>query len=325
MAEASPARELDQQHLARAAEWFAVLRDTASDEQRHAWQAWRDADPAHAAAWQRVEAINARFLGLAGQVDRGAATLAIDGVRGSRTSRRRGLKLLGALGVSCAVGTLAWRTDAWQDWSSDAHTAFGERRDLRLPDGSTLALNTDTAVRVAYGPDLRRVELLRGEVLVDIAADAALRPWQILTGDGTATSRGGRFSAWKDEAACHIAVFAGDVALRCAGSGLARDLAAGQQARFDRNAIGAPQAAPETLTAWRRGLYVADGLTLEEVSRDLSRHRHGLITCSPEVAALRVVGTFPLDDEPQLWRALARALPIKVSTPLPWWTRIDAA
>ncbi|WP_431047876.1 FecR domain-containing protein [Roseateles sp. L2-2] len=338
MAEASPARgtpdrdidhdvdrDRNQQHLTQAAEWFAVLQDSASDEDHRAWRAWRDADPAHAAAWQRVEAINSRFLSLAGQVDRRAAASAIDTVRSAGASRRRSLKLLGVLGLSCSVGVLTWRAAPWQDLIADAHTGVGERREFRLPDGTILHLNTDTAVQVAYGTDERRVELLRGEVLVKTGPDAAGRPWRLTTAEGTLEARGTRFSVWRDDADCRLAVFDGEVAVRCAGTGAQRVVAAGQQARFDRSAVGEVRTAPATLSAWVRGLYVAEGLSLAEVSRDLARHRRGLITCDERVAALRVVGTFPLDDDPQLWRALTRALPIKVSSPLPWWTRIEAA
>ena len=332
MPEATPARgdlDSDQQHLTQAAEWFAVLQDSASDEDHRAWRAWRDADPAHAAAWQRVEAVNTRFLALAGQVDRQAAASAIGTVHGARAGRRRSLKLLGVLGLSCTVGALTWRAAPWQDLIADAHTGVGERRALRLPDGTMLHLNTDTAVRVAYTADERRVELLRGEVLVETAgnraAGAASGPWRLTTSDGTLEARGTRFSVWRDEADCRLAVFEGDVAVRCAGSGALRVVGAGQQARFDRQSIGDVRAAPDTMSAWVRGLYVADGLSLADVSRDLARHRRGLITCDERVAALRVVGTFPLDDDAQLWRALTRALPIRVSSPLPWWTRIEAA
>jgi transmembrane sensor len=325
MAEATPLRDLDQQHLTQAAEWFALLQDSASDEQHRAWLAWRDADPAHAAAWQRVEAINTRFLNLAGQVDRHAAASAIGAVHGARAGRRRGLKLLGALGITCSVGLLTWRTAPWQNLIADAHTGVGERRDIRLPDGTKLHLNTDTAVRVAYVADERSVELLRGEVLVETTADAASRPWRLVMPEGTLETHGTRFSAWRDEQDCRLAVFEGDVSVRCAGSGVQRVVAAGQQARFDRLAVGDTRIAPESLSAWVRGLYVAQGLTLAEVSHDLARHRRGLITCDERVAALRVVGTFPLDDDQQLWRALTRALPIRVSSPLPWWTRIESA
>ena len=321
MPEAAPARELDDRHLAQAAEWFAILQSRPDEDQRRAWQTWRDADPGHAAAWQRVEAIHGRFHDLAARVDRGAAASALNALRVERPDRRRGLKLLGVIGLAGSAGYLGWRTEPWQDWTADAHTAVGERGEFRLADGTRLQLNTDTAVRAAAAG--LGAELLRGEVLVDVSAGAGRSPWRLTMPEGAVDTRGARFSAWRSGTSCEVAVFEGAVEVRSARSGASGAIAAGQRARFDRDLIGALSAAPATLAAWVRALYVADGTPLGQMSRDLARHRRGLISCDERVAALRVVGTFPLDDDAQLWRALMRALPVRVSNPLPGWTRIE--
>ncbi len=47
-------------------------------------------------------------------------------------------------------------------WRADLQTSVGEHKRLSLADGSTLQLNTDSAVNVDLGA--RRVTLVRGEM-----------------------------------------------------------------------------------------------------------------------------------------------------------------
>lgn len=61
-------------------------------------------------------------------------------------------------------------------------TAVGEQRDVMLVDGSTLHVNTDTALTVTLGGKERSVQLDKGEVLFDVTYDAA-RPFDISAGD----------------------------------------------------------------------------------------------------------------------------------------------
>ncbi|OWQ85674.1 hypothetical protein CDN99_21575 [Roseateles aquatilis] len=311
--------------LARAAEWFALLAGSPTPDDRRDWQRWIDADPSHAAAWQRVEALNARLRQLDEQVDRGAASRALQAMQTRRPARRRGLKLLGAMGVLGATGWLTMRTEPWQNWIADAHTATGERRDLVLADGTRLWLDTDTAVQVRYDETERRVRLLRGEVLVETGHDPAGRPWLLALAEGELRPMGTRFSVRRDDGQCRLAVFSGRVDVRPTAAPSGRVLAPGELVRFTRDGLGDTAVAAPTLDAWTRGMLVADGLPLAAVCRELRRYQHAVISCADEVASLRVVGAFPLDAPERTFDALTRTLPVRVTRPLPWWIRIEPA
>src|SRR3569623_1119956 len=60
---------------------------------------------------------------------------------------------------------------AWQDWHSDSHTAVGTVSSQHLADGSTLLLDIDSAVALPCAPDRCDVELLRGDLAVEVAKD----------------------------------------------------------------------------------------------------------------------------------------------------------
>ena len=55
--------------------------------------------------------------------------------------------------------------------TADYHTAVGEQRMVTLEDGSTIQLNTDTAVNVTFSDDNRDIRLLQGEAAFTVARD----------------------------------------------------------------------------------------------------------------------------------------------------------
>jgi len=65
-------------------------------------------------------------------------------------------------------------------------------------------------------------------------------------------------------------------------------------------------------------------MSLGEVVKELRRYRNGYLGIAPEVAHLRVFGSFPLRDTDNTLSMLASALPIRIQRTLPWWVSIEA-
>lgn len=314
--------------LQQAAEWFAVLHDTAvSDADRRRWQSWLDAGPRQRAAWHRVESISGEFRALSGlparrALERGKATA------GRRRSVLRALALLPVAGIA---GWMASRHLPWQGWVAAHRTDTGERRELVLADGSRLWLNTATALDVDFSPSLRRIVLYKGEVLVTSGHDDAspLTPFRPLVVDvpqGRLTALGTRFAVRHEEGgAVRLAVFEGAVASRPSEGGESLTLVAGQQARLFADRVEAPEPVAGYAEDWTRGMLVADGMRLGDFIAELARYRPGYLGCAPEVADLRIVGAYPLADTERILSALQATLPVRVRRPTPWWTVVEAA
>jgi len=56
---------------------------------------------------------------------------------------------------------------------------------------------------------------------------------------------------------------------------------------------------------------------------ELSRYRRGYLGCAPEIADLRIVGTYSTTDTTQALATLEATLPLRVRTPMPWWTVLE--
>ncbi|MFT3817272.1 MAG: FecR domain-containing protein [Rubrivivax sp.] len=327
MADADPASAPGGDILQQAAEWFAVLGGAPAEAERRAWQRWLQADPRHAAAWRRVEALNRRFDRVGAGVQHQAARQALDEVQ-RKANRRRALKGLAGLGLGGGAAWLAIERQPWQPWLADASTAVGEQRELRLADGTRLWLNTDTAIGLRDDAPERRLRLLRGELMVQTAqvgGQPGAGPWRLDAAGASLTPRGTRFSARLLGAEGLLSVFDGAVELTSPRLAAPQVLHAGRQARFSAAGLASAAALEPGADGWTRGLLMVEGWTLARLCDELDRYQPGWISCAGDVAALRLVGVFPLADREQIYRVLERTLPVRVQRPVPGWVRIVAA
>ncbi|MBZ8142576.1 hypothetical protein CLD22_22080 [Rubrivivax gelatinosus] len=311
----------------RAVAWWVDLQSEDADEAlRRRWQRWLARDEVHRRAWARLEAVGARLngrvhQGLAGVP--GASALVQVALAEAAPSRRRAL---GAALLVVLAGGAAWELHgdpAVQARLADLGTGVGERRRLVLADGTRLALNSGSAVDLRYGAAERRLVLRRGEILVETAPDPARRPFVVQTGAGELRPLGTRFRVRDRGDEFELAVHEGAVELRPA-TGAARVLAAGEQARFDTAGVGPRQAADADAAAWVDGMLVASGLRLDEFLAELGRHRRGRLDCAPEVAALRVSGSYPLADVDRVLATLPAVLPVTAVWRTRWWLTLHA-
>lgn len=318
--------------LAQAAEWYALLQSgQASPAERDRWTAWLASGPEAQAAWARVETVTRRFS-LPPDL-RLPADAALD--RGARRplGRRQALKLL-ALGG--AGGLAAWAAvpasparRAWVAMSSDHHSAPGQIRELTLADGSRIWLDSDSAIDVNDGDDLRVLRVRRGDLLVQTAPDLRTppRPFVVETAHGRLRALGTRFSVRTGaDGATQLDVFEGRVAVRPAEAGGGEPVVdAGRQVRFDRHVVRSTATADPAREAWTRGVLLARDQPLAAFVQELGRYHPGLLTCDPAVAELRVIGGFPLHDTGRALAMLEAALPVRVRRRVSWWTAIGPA
>ncbi|VWC68858.1 FecR domain-containing protein [Burkholderia lata] len=327
---AEPGVQADFESLEQAANWYARLHaDGESGEHRHAWAQWLAERPEHRRAWAHVEAVSRRFEPLRGESagERNAAAAAVHVSATRAASRRHVLGSLAALAGTGLAGWFAWRFTPLADrviaWRSDYRTGIGERRDVRLADGTRVWLNTDSAFDVHFDDTKRVLTLTMGEILIDTARDSQGRRFFVDTPGGRLQALGTRFTVRQCGTHTLLAVFNGRVEIRNL-AGHVEIVPAGQQRRFTADTIDAPERADPAREAWSRGVLLADNVTLDTLIAELDRYQHGHIGVDPSVAGIRVVGRFPADNPDQMLAMLERDLPVRVRRTLPWWVTIEA-
>jgi len=310
--------------VARSAiQWWLRQQEAGGEmpePQRRAWQAWRTADPLHEQAWQKIAAVNQRLAGLAAPQQAAIARAAL-APRGP--ARRRAAQTLAVLAFGAGVAWQVEQRAPWRSWVADVRTARGERRRLVLEDGTQLVLNGASALDIDYGEPVRRLRLLEGEVLITTAPDRRqpARPFIVQTAAGQAQALGTRFAmralagggTW-------VGVFQGAVRLTPRDAAAAAlVLPAGRRATLQAQGVSAPAAVHEDSTAWTDGMLVARGMPLADMLAALQPYSAARLVCAPEVAQVRVSGTYPLDDVPRVLAALGALPGLRVRTLARWW------
>ncbi|HEX8609681.1 MAG TPA: FecR family protein [Telluria sp.] len=331
MAALDPARAVPAAVARQAVEWLVELQsDDAGDV--HAAQAalgqWRAAHPEHERAWQHIAAVNARWRGATAAAPLAHAVLLDAPPAPARPlPRRTAAKTLAA--VLCAGGGawLAQRHAPWREWSADARTGTGQRRTIALADGSTVALNSGSAVDVRFSATERRLRLLGGDILVSTGKDPGARPFIVDTAEGELRPLGTRFAVRQQAGASRVDVFEGAVAIRPRNATPAPPhvLRAGQRASFGGDAVTARQAADNDSVAWADDMLVASGMRLADFLAELGRHRPGRLGCDDAVADLRVSGSYPLADTGRILDTLRTTLPVEIHFLTRYWVTVRPA
>lgn len=310
---------LDFVTLEAAARWYVDLRsDSPNEALREAHRHWLERDPRHLQAWERLGRLQGRLEQISPAVAR--STLAA-----ARAKRRDVLKVLSLLIASGAAGTLAWNTTALPTLMADQRTGTGERRRIRLDDGTQLHLNTATAVDIHYSASLREVRLLSGEILIQTARDANARPFIVHTPEGSIRALGTRFVVRHDGEYTTVSVQEHAVEVRPVGAvQTATRVEAGQQVDFGERQVGPLQPAAAQADAWSRDMLVVSDWTLAEFIGELQRYRPGHLGCAASVASLRISGAFHLGDTDTILDNLAATLPVRIRRFSRYWASVES-
>ncbi len=299
----------------QAIEWMVLLRSgEVSAREIAEFEGWRKADPRHEAACQRLE----RALGkmTACPVDAAARKTLLKPV-----GRRRAM--LGLLGLAGA----AWTTqrlladDAPAQWLADLKTGTGKRHRLALAEDGHLLLNACSAINIDQAAGHTKIELISGEVMLREVRGRI----QVQAAEGLVAARGADFAVRRSAQGLRVAVLRGELALQ-PRVGRGQRVRAGELALMDaRSTQLLDGRSAEAATAWVDGVLQVRDQPLAEVVAALRDYRPGLIHIDEAAAALRVSGSFPLDDTDRSLRAIAQTLPVRIRMTTPYWVTIEAA
>lgn len=322
---ASIITENQRQALSQAAHWFAVLgAEDVTARQNQQWQRWLEQHTDHRWAWSKVEALQGQLQAMPGKMSYQVLNNANQQVA---VTRRRVLKsLLVLLGVG--VSWRLWQSPAALGYRAELRTATGEIKPLHLSDGSLVVMNTATAADLQFTAQQRMILLYQGEIAIHTASDPSPipRPFLVSTAQGKLRALGTQFTvrALGDETVLAVQQHSVEVSLRNAPEA-ALIVSQGQQVSFTADRFGVLMAAESNSADWTQGVLTVSDRPLSQVIEEIARYRRGSITCSPEVAHLRVSGTFPLKDTDRILDVLAQTLPIKIQSVTRYWVKVVAA
>lgn len=298
----------------QAAHWIVQL--SADDEHTRAsaragFAAWKAQDPLHARAAASMESLLGQVHAVRGPSagDTRPARAALAAVAPKRRRHLAAGVAAAMLVVAVAVaGFAASDRPAWL--LADLRSPTGQWRTHTLADGSQLTLSSGTAVNVRFTKGERHVQLVQGEILVEVAKDAH-RPFFVDSRQAALRALGTRFTVRQQDDATILSMLESKVAVQ-----LPRHtdtvVAAGQRTRITAAGAGPlePFDAASLHDAWRAHQLVVDDRPLPEVLDELARHRPGQLRYDrAQLDHIRVAAVLPLDDTDQALQLLLDNFP----------------
>ena len=337
-----------EQALQEAAEWLLRLSERdLQDADIDAWNAWMEASPLHAQAFEDVhllwdaaadvtsdDVVQARVAS-DGQALR-AATPSPPGITDAsfrprpttvpshrpppRSRARRWVALAASVAVVVVMVGL-WKQEA-PHAPTELHVVadIGAPRKTTLPDGSRLDLDAGSEVVVQFSSQRRQVELVRGQAYFSVAQDPG-KPFEVRAGGAMAQALGTHFSVARRNEGVRVVVTEGRVQvsdLRANRGGIANhvvQLVANQSATLaeDGPLQGPVDLDAASTLAWLQGKVTYRSETLGNVVADLNRYsRLPIVLEDKQLAQLRVTGRWSTTDLDVWLDSVAQALSLSV-------------
>jgi transmembrane sensor len=330
--------------LIEAAAWRTRLAE-AHGEHIQELDTWLAQGPQNREAWRAVQT-PWEFLGEHAaspgiiRLRRAALAHAHDAGRDQWTRLRR-FRLPAALGTAAAVLMLAiaslliWQTQRFDVYSTRA----GERRVVTLTDGSQIALDSQSEVRVRYDAHARELTLARGQARFDVAHDLE-RPFSVTADGHKVVATGTAFNVdllGSDLLVTliegHIVVLPQNVEARlgadpsAAAPERSRQPAGGTSRSGSTSRIVldageqlviSPRAPPnvthvnvDRATAWENGELVFDNEPLSTVVTRVNRYgAHQIVISDEQTSSLRISGVFHAGDVDGFVSTIVSYLPV---------------
>ncbi|TFY94121.1 FecR family protein [Pseudomonas nabeulensis] len=224
-----------------------------------------------------------------------------------RSKRRRPWQRAAAVALVVVVAGVGWLRgpDVVLRLQADYVTQKGEVRTVQLADGSQVELDSDSAIRLEYDGVQRRVSLIQGSAIFDVApmVGQETRPFVVQSAGGQTRALGTRFVvAREDDSQAWVGMLAHSVEISLPTQpkkgAAARVLKEGQAARYSpqEGIVPLDQFDVERATSWRRGVLIFDRQPLAKVVEQLNHYRPGRVVLTDSALGEREVsGVFRLD------------------------------
>ncbi|ABD06938.1 putative FecR [Rhodopseudomonas palustris HaA2] len=273
---------------------------------------WCAQSPSHARAFAEVNLLWDN-VEVAAHLPSVAASSQI-AVRGEAPQSRRWV--LGAMAASAAAAAGAFAVDPpfglWPslpELGADYRTLTAERRDIAMPDGVKIELNTRSSLNIVAGQSGQQIELIAGEAAISCPHQTVL---SVLAGGGVVRAADAQFNIRSDAAGSIVTCRRGVVSLNYARRSVS--VREGHQASYVDGRVG-PVIAVEAaaVMAWREGQLVFRRTPLAEAVDEVNRYRSGRIVLMNETLGRRLVDAkIPIDRVDSLIALIQQAYGAKV-------------
>lgn len=285
----------------RAAEFLVARRNAKSwsETDEESLNAWLAESMAHRIAFWRLESVWNR-------ADRLNALRPLVRANAEPAAKPRKRIAPFAFAAAVVVGVVAADLSTSLLWNQPRVTSYatpvGGRETIRLADGTTIELNTNTIVRTAFSEKRRTVELVRGEAFFQVRHDEQ-RPFILRAANHRVIDLGTKFLAREDGTRLKVVLIEGSAKVETGtdtNNAKSALLKPGDEAVATADSLHITRKSDKQLESelgWQRGVLVFQRATLVEVAKEYNRYNSRKVVIADAKAGARLItATLPTND-----------------------------
>lgn len=303
------ARDAQRKRNREAADWILRNSDPRQPaEEKLRFQTWLNADPENHQTYNTAE----QLLGDAQTAIQ--SDFALSNIRIKPQSPVKPVVI--SLFFLAIAGATFLSLDGPMRMQADVVAGVDEMPVVTLEDGSTVQLNSSSAIAVDFTPERRVVRLLRGQAYFEIA-HAPERPFSVDAGAARVTALGTAFDVRYSDTDLQVTVTKNAVMVEPEMDNPGSlQVEEGERALVDRRGGNTAVQRVDSAVAlsWRRGQIAVENAPLFKVVEEMGRHFSGRIVIAGDVVAnRRVSGTINVTDTDAALSFLRAALGVKTT------------
>ena len=300
--------------LIDAADWLVTLNsgETTAQEQSDFKRWFAQADNAQAykelqQTWQQFELAQPK-----------AAQQTLNYALANKPEINTSFSKTRLFSVSAIAGLallLASQSQTGRFIGADHYSLTEHSQSITLSDNSKIQLPPRSAVNIHYSQNARHIELVKGQVFIEVARDAN-RPLTITSQHGSTTALGTAFSVEQKAAFTLVQVTESTVKV-CAKSATSscKTLSAGQRVQVNTQQVGPVQDTAKNMQLdWHQQTLTVDNQPLVAVLALLQQHYPGYLKYNAHaLQGLNISGVFSLKNTHESLQLIGTILPVKVA------------
>lgn len=323
-----------------ASDWLIAMREQPDDPVlRRKFESWLLDDPANVLAWQEVSelgvmlgSVDAAIVSTKqhtpspaarvpqGVFDRNSHQTLRSPKSAGRAPFARSPRIWGGLAAFAALVMLVVANDLPVLTPENVYqTTTAQTEVITLADQSKIDLAPDSKVEVTYREDRREVVLHQGTAFFDVTPNAQ-RPFVVSAQNVSVRVLGTAFEVSTDTVGDDVSVAEGLVEVRAVRSDKLAKLSVGDRvAVSDKDDWRQDRVQLETISAWRRGLIVAQNEPLGALVDQISDYYSGYVILNDdEIDLMEVSGVFDVSHPQRALEIIGQSHGLDVQTVTPW-------
>ena len=304
----------------QATYWYACNKEGLLYREKKVFDAWIKENPKHKEAFEKIQKIEKICNSFDDEYRNSLTKDILNSTKSTKTTEK--FKYFSAAAVFIlAISTGIFKVyDTYiPNYENSLITQTEIIKSFSLPDGSILALDAKTNIKMKFYNDERKIDLLEGQVMFDIAKDQN-RPFKIKSNAIEIEVLGTSFEVRNKNKETQVKVAHGTVKVSYINgtSNMPRLISLlnkGDELKVNDfgKILVLKSTVVDNIALWQNNRIFFDNVSLKEAVLELSKYIKNEIKIQDEISSLNITGRFFTNKPGKFFEAITSIYPIEIS------------